>query len=38
MLMAFILAFFWTMALDFEPSTGLLILFTFLWFAWRTEE
>ena len=38
MLIAFILAFFWTMALNAEPSMGLLILFTILWFAWRTEK
>lgn len=38
MLMAFILAVFWTIALDVEPSMGLLILFTLLWFAWRTEK
>lgn len=38
MLMAFILAVFWTVALHAEPKMGLLILFTLLWFVWRTEK
>jgi len=38
MLMAFILACWWTVALNVGPEIGILVLITFLWIASRTEK
>jgi hypothetical protein len=38
MLMAFILALWWSVALNVGPEIGILILITLLWIAARTEK